>query len=326
MKDLLRYLEDNRRLFDLPEGQELAIELHAPWSPSFTGRCMYKVRPKHSPGPLIAIQDRMALNGKVCAKSPYEPEFHRIVNKFLPARRGAFEVDGSGYFWSEYVDGPSLKSLLLHGGENNGGIWTAVSELAGVITMFQEDTASESSAYIPELLALVLPRIEDESLSTLLKKFAEAFARRALLCSWSHGDLWLEDVLYARNAFFVLDWEWALNTAPIGSDLIDLYITSAEHILNIPTEKAWRDFLEGRIVHLQSLRREIQALWSRTALDRNCRKHIIVYALIRSMGRVMAQNASEGIALISTYLRASIGTHRRSDYIYRHAQGYRFGG
>jgi len=320
MEALLRYLNQNRHRFNLPEEKEIIMELHAPWWSSRTGRCIYKVRAGSGPKYHIVIQDSLSLYGVQCVQNPYEPQFHRLVEVFLPARRGSFDLDGMVYFWSDYLDGDSLRTRIRE--KEGRDRWSVLFQLAHSIGELQKKHSFESSDFLSELVRLSLIKIGDDKLGSSFMQSTESlrgvltgFSRT--LCSWSHGDLWPEDVFVRDEALKIIDWEWAVQAAPIGVDLVDLYITAAEHILDIPTRQAWLSFFANRIQRLQILATEISALWSSVSLNREDRKHVVIYALIRSAGRVIAQDGYDMLSLVNTYINlASALLEDRVPFVY----------
>jgi glucosyl-dolichyl phosphate glucuronosyltransferase len=305
MKALLQYIENNRNTFNIPGGK-LFLELHAPWRLSRTSRSTYKVRSETNSRYHLIFQDGISLQGIRCLQNPFEPEFHHIVNSFLPGHRGSINIDGLVYFWSDFMEGSSL-GTNMRSNKNNTESWLFVSYLAKLIGELQKQSAHASADFLSKLKEITRRQINDTNLFSLYEHAVDQYISILTnwpnnACSWSHGDLWTEDIIVNKELLCIIDWEWALSVAPIGADLIDLYITSAEHVLSIPTEQAWLSFFTNKITQLQPLAKEISVLWSSVGFKQDDCKRIVIYTLIRSAGRVIAQEGYEGFPLFNTYL------------------------
>jgi hypothetical protein len=126
--------------------------------------------------------------------------------------------------------------------------------------------------------------------------FGHAFKSYPLPCAWSHGDLWPEDIFVTDGGIKIVDWEWALPSAPVGCDLVDLYVTTAEHVLGMGPADAWGSITAQAPGRLQPLKDELDNLWTAKGLGRSQRTVVLIYALIRAAGRTLCQEGQMGTA------------------------------
>jgi hypothetical protein len=171
----------------------------------------------------------------------------------------------------------------------------------------QIETVSASSDYYNELKELMNQKITRKENSIFFGKFGENFDISLyqdpikIPCSWSHGDLWSRDIFLSDKSWRIIDWEYCLNVAPLGSDIIDLYVTIAEQNLKISTPDAWRGFLFDEIPLLSQVRGKIFSFWAIAGFNDEQKKSVYLYALIRSIGRIISQDGTINKSDLESY-------------------------
>lgn len=303
--ELIHYLENHRNVFGLPENERLAVELLAPWRLSRTGRCRYLARSQEDDRRLLVIQDSRSIFGLVETQNPYQPRFHKKVERYLPARRGSFLFKGKTYYWAGYLQEKSLHSSLKNSPIDRA--WKSLAAFAQEYGQWQLADAASSDLFLEGLLDLIRSGMDQPILQNWFDHYVSSridLCRQysPLLCSWSHGDLWPAEIFIGDNSWKILDWEWSLEAAPIGSDLIDFYVTLGEHVLEVPISKAWEGLFQDGLPQLSPLRKELMILWSQAGIDPKAREGILCYALLRSLSRVLVQEGFSGLDLVNTYL------------------------
>jgi len=303
MDKLRKYFNRKRNYFRLPDDADISISLQSPWRISRTSRCRYHVYSPLVQGQEIIVQDDTSLYGIRCGQNPYEPAFHSLVEDILPLKRGSFNLDHRTFYWSERMKGLSLHALF--GDQERDNAWKIVHDFSDRIRNLQEKNAFHSSNYLSEWIPLCMEKIGNPSLTSHFMKFSyqiRSILKGPAICSWSHGDLWPGDVFYEDGIFRLIDWEWAVNSAPLGSDLIDFYVTAAEHIIGQSSEKAWLSLLCDGISQLKTVRKNIFDPWIAAGLSKGQITQYILYALLRHAGRVTAQDGYFGFPILDMYM------------------------
>jgi len=290
---LIDYLERNRELFKIPENEKIAIELYPPWRKSHNGTCQFVVYVGKKRIKQLIIRDSISLYGIRCGINPYQPQFYAVVNNFLPEYTGNFFIDNKEYYWSNWIQEKPLISIIS---ENlrDPDTWKLVSDFVQKFSLAQIENSSLSSDFYDELKELINQKTTQKEDNTVFKEFCGLYTpilnnQIKVPCSWSHGDLWSQDIFLVGYSWRIIDWEYSLLVAPLGSDIIDLYVTIAEHNLKLSTPDAWRGFWFNEIPQLSKLRENIFSVWSTAGFDDEQEKSAYIYALIRSIGRIIHQ-------------------------------------
>ena len=303
------YLAQNRAHFGLPSGHALQVTLLAPWRQSNTSRPLFLARCMHESRYRIAIQESISITGIRCRNNLYEPSFHEKINYLLPKYRGSFFLNHSEYYWSEFINYPSLlfpKKNMLFG-------WRIkkcaddLSRLSKIILDLQEDHKHLSSLYISDTKQLITENIGKKSLSDLFFKQTESYWSWVeecpdLLCSWGHGGLWPKDIFMFDQHVKLIDWEWAMESAPIGSDIVDFYIYCCEALVNLTFEQALSSLMTGGICLLRAVRQELLRKWEQLNVQPQHQKCILVFSILRRLGILIADEGYPGQRHIPLHL------------------------
>ncbi|MFA6362428.1 hypothetical protein [Methanoregula sp.] len=290
---LIDYLEKNRKLFKIPENEKIAIELHPPWRKSHNGTCQYIVYVGKKRIETIVIRESISLYGIRCRCNPYKPQFSEDVDNFLPENKGSFSLNNKEYYWSDRIQEKTLMSIISEN-PRDPDTWKLVSDFFHKFSSTQIENSVLSSDFYDELKELINQKIKQKEGTLVFEEFCDLNIlkfndQKKVPCSWSHGDLWSQDIFLVGTSWRIIDWEYSLQVAPIGSDMIDLYITLAEHNLKMSTPDAWRGFWYNEIPQLSKLREDIFSVWSTAGFDDEQEKSTYKYALIRSVGRIISQ-------------------------------------
>ncbi len=307
MQTLIETINHHRKALALPDQGTLTVELRAPWRFSNTGRCLYVVRLAGSHQALLALQDGVSLSGAPCPQNPYEPaRFATEVESLLVPNRGVLEWGRRSLYWAHWINAPTLDSRLRVARRNaNGG--SALMQTARLIGDLQGKTVMAERGYFTALLNHVTGLLPRESLPRLVFDYEELSAVYPLPCAWSHGDLWPEDIFITDAGVTIVDWEWALPCAPVGCDLVDLYVTTVIHALGLKTDEAWRSLSGQSPGRLQPLRDELDRHWATHNLDSTQRTAVIIYGLMRSALRILCQDGRMGVSLADQLFRIAAG-------------------
>jgi len=296
MHSLLEIVDHRRQALGLPAQGPLAVELHAPWRESRTGRCMYLVRRADDDLPLLVLQDSVSLAGLVCRQNPYAPTGLDVgVDALLPDRRGVLDWEGQPRFWASWIAAPSLASLLRRA-NGTAGAWETLVPIARRVGELQAAVAATHQGFFDTMVRRVLETLGHGELSEIFQSFGRALGSYPLPCTWSHGDLWCQDIFVTDQGVKIVDWEWALPGAPVGCDLVDLYVTTAEHVLAMEGAAAWLSLSAQAPGPLQPLKAELDRQWTATGLGTAQRIVVVIYALIRAAGRILCQEGPTGSA------------------------------
>jgi len=174
------------------------------------------------------------------------------------------------------------------------------------VNNYQEKHISTETNYFNQLIEIILVKTDDKKLASEFIKSTE-YLRKWLpdnikiTCSWSHGDIWPKDI-FSGNKIKIIDWEWALREAPLGVDIIDLYLTTAQHILNFSMFDSWISFINNSIIVLQPLYQVLLKTWHTHNFDDIIIRNILLYVLFRAWGREIAQDGYRGFSNKSAYL------------------------
>lgn len=311
MKALRAYIRENHEELRLSTGG-FALELHTPWRQSRTGRCQYLVRDEGRSEYRVVIQEGLSLHGVTCTQNPYEPSFHQKVESLLPRSRGSFNLGGVPYYWAEFVDQTSLQIVLeskrgRHARDNRRReLVNAVSRIGDL----QTKDATRSTDYVAGLDRVCSELIGDRVLFSYYRSVTQPIREHLenqppLPCSWSHGDLWPRDVLVGGDTLRVLDWEWAFPIAPIGADLLDLYVTSVGLVFGFSFTEVLSGLQGKGGARMPAVVAEISRACNSLGFEPKMRRGVVLFCLMRSVGRVLAQDGANRIALIEEYCKVA---------------------
>ncbi len=290
---LRNHLDANRAAFGLSEQAALRVELRAPWRQSCLSRCHFFVRHAGETVPRLVVTDAMPLYGPSAPLS-----LPPLASPFMPAG-GTFELEGAVYGWSRFVDAPSLLDCLGDRPQQHG--LALISRFATCLAADQGERAVDAPLPLAALQEQCLARMASPKVGARFLVFAGqaallADADRPRRCSWSHGDLWPPDVFVEKDRFLMVDWEWATPAAPLGADLVDLHVTLAEHWLAVPTVAAWRSLVAPEAGFPAPVREVLD-----TVVRGRDKLEAVLYALVRAVGRVLAQDGLAGMPQVENY-------------------------
>jgi hypothetical protein len=225
----------------------------------------------------------------------------------LPARRGEFTIGSRTFYWSDY--NPS-RSLLDVAQRDNPNFLDAIAKLATCLLQRQAEQRKVSSEYLDDNHQLFQTRIHDQRLQAAFdamtsQHFGSLANHAECVCSWTHGDLWIKDVFMQSGLPCIVDWEWATEIAPIGCDVIDLYVSTASAIFGMSSGTAWTGFLLDTIAELKPLRRLLVAAWDSAEMNASQCRIVCQFTLWRCVARVVAQEGLLGSRTIEQYLRVA---------------------
>lgn len=260
-------------------GNDISIELYAPWRVSQTGRVAYYVYIGDSQAPSFVVKDT---NSFFWLHPMYSsPSFK---SSFMP-KHGMFILQGRSFEWSEFVNGCSLRGIL----SEQAGEADALLLHTFMVNYLAEQKESAIVGPVPFTLMRenCLTRMYEQKARRVFTQLCEVFPGDddvpSFPCSWSHGDLWGEDILVRDDSFTVLDWEWSLPLAPLGADLVDLLIGRAVMDCGLSFSEAWKDAFKGQSLSFGALRAALP-------FKADEWKILVGYCALRSLGRELAQD------------------------------------
>jgi glucosyl-dolichyl phosphate glucuronosyltransferase len=299
MQHIESYLDRNREKMGLPAQGRIFVELHAPASNSRLHRLHYRVRVGSEPNYSVVIQNDRSLEGHLCRVNPYEPYFAAKVAPLLVPRRGAFSAASSRYYWAEYMKGQSLLDQLRN--DRQGSAYPKLLAIAERILAMQAKCATRTPSAVASLCDLIQDKIDEPKMSQQWRRQAAPLLALTSsvpqhILSWSHGDLWPMEIFGEADPCILIDWEWAHPEAPLGVDLIDLYLNTAQHALGASYEESWIGLLDNSIHALTDLGAWLRSSLVRNHPDRPSVTATLLYGLLRWWGREVAQEGPPALS------------------------------
>ncbi|MFQ3574332.1 MAG: hypothetical protein SNJ53_06840, partial [Thermodesulfovibrionales bacterium] len=249
----------------------------------------------NNPNPILIISNANSLNGVLCTQNPYSPIFRDSVVPLLPLRCGAFKIGDNIFYWSKFINHENLLTEL----KQNFNIKKIV-RLAYLLLKMQKTEYLSKKSILSELLELVSSKTSDTNLANFFDSEITficniCFDDNDIPSSWSHGDLWPKDIYsIEEDRFIIIDWEWALNKAPISVDLIDLYLTTVEHVFNkTDLYDCFIAFFYNTIKEMALLRNIVFHYWQKNNLTKKDICFILLYVMIRWWARELVQQGEE---------------------------------
>ena len=293
-------LSENRALFDLYGEGVLSVELRAPWRVSGSSRPLYYIYCGDASMPSLVVKDAQPLfaPSPPLAVAPF-------ISSLMP-RQGVFSLLDQVFVWTEFIQGLALLDILRRDQPHNclkrlfsrlrgrsddfpPATRKVFVEFAQCLLAEQVEQAQQASMSLGELCSILEPRIAFPGGRNMLRDFLGAcyplHTPVLVLCSWSHGDLWPRDIFITPAGFRVIDWEWSAPQAPLGADIVDLLVTTAQHALGYTMEESWSALFRRSMPLFNSiqdmvLRHHTPETW-----------HMLLqYCLLRSLGRELAQD------------------------------------
>jgi hypothetical protein len=303
MRELQKSLAEHRHSFGWSESNlPVVVRAMAPWRDSLLTRCSYLAFPHNRPELAIRLMERKTLLGVPCPADPYSPTFHQVVSELLPKRRGYLAE--SELFWAEEVRGRSLLSIK----EQAWSDAYAIPFLRAFWTL-QSDSRDHQRNYGSFLVKLCDERVSDPTVRTLAVRIVTTLLPGPeelsvpVRAGWSHGDLWPADVLQTNTGFVVLDWEWSTPLAPLGSDLIDFWVASAEHHAGYSPSQAWTALVSNDPVARHPLLEYVRSELTSCHPDSGQIMKTLRFALARCCMRALAQDGPRIVPYVEAIVR-----------------------
>lgn len=296
MKRIVQYVETQRSTFGLAPDSPLHVELRAPWRVSYIGRAHYVV---HQGGmPELFIKHHSPLCGSIKAAPEYFPI---AAEALLPRLCGSFELDGAWYSWAKRADGLSLQDTIrdmLNPVALESLLLTTKSILDAQVA-----SATVAMFHAQDFLAYAASHMQAEAHSLLHHTLQKMNVQDlpALPCSWGHGDVWAKDIFLREKTCTLVDWEWATDNAPLGADIVDLYVTTAEHVLGASPLQAWQSLRQSPIPLLRGVRGLLFSVWQQYGMMPEQQIAVCQYALWRAAVRVIAQERYRGQGFLAIF-------------------------
>ena len=294
------YLDQHRNYFNLPEEREIIVRLQAPWRISRTSRCIYWVKLEFDPEYRLVIQEATSLSGIESARNLYEPTFWDKVNDLLPKNRGKIKIESSWYYWSDFFAAPSILELATKQGwftktETDGSSRQILEEVVNQFISRQATNITISSDYIQENKELILVNLGNPQLIQFFLSNTQPIwdwleALPPIPCTWADGALWPKDIFIVENKLKIIDWEWAVEQAPIGSDIYEFYLFCCEIFWGMDYCDAVKIFEKDGIEQLSFIKETLVQLWQRLSLVQSDFNIIVVFVLLRQYGRILADD------------------------------------
>ena len=309
---LRHYLNHNRQIFNLPESGELVVRLQAPWRISRTSRCLYWVKLTTDKTYRLVLQEVTSLSGITSSRNLYEPSFWQIVDDFLPDNRGTIKIDACRFYWSESYIVPSILDTVksqrrLSKSKFSFSHQDILENITRQFLIRQVSNSSISTQYLQETKQLIFANLGNSNLINLFIAQTQSIwcwleTVPPIPCSWAYGGLWPKDIFVIQDKIKIIDWEWATEVAPIGSDIYELYLLSAEHLCDFTLQDSFQAFETDSIDSLSSVRKEVLLIWQRLQINIKFQKAIKVFVLLRQLGRTLADDGYTSLEIEQPYM------------------------
>jgi len=244
---------------------DLSVRLALPSQQTGTGRVRYEIASHGELAPKlvaqVALQGREALTGV----NPYVPAVRAVgeLHDLLPLPAGCLTVGERKVYWASWNAWPALeasdgelpKFAAVCRRLRSAPWWPAHRDAAAderasaIILSTLERCAKSANAEVAAGLA---------SLSrTSCRRFAHSF---------SHGDLWHQDILMgAHDRLCLLDWEWASDSRVAGTDLFEFATSTIGMRHRCTSDAAFTRLLWGGDILESAFREELRELMARIA-------------------------------------------------------------
>ncbi len=322
MITLQSYIDQKRAYFNLPASGKISCVLRGPWRRTNTGRCLYFVRMAREDSYRLVIQETTTMQGKECLQNVYQPQFSQDIQQLLHPQTGRFSIGLQSYYWCGFYDTHSLLDDILnrkprkHTSQDSSNL----RKVAETFLELQTAGVHNNTGWLPLAKEMILEKIAEQPLIDLyLQKTAHIWQWLSqyenVPCSWGHGALWPKDVFIINNQVKAIDWEWAIPTAPLGSDIVNFYFSCAEHIFDIPFNEIPKAFIGNQISGLSAMHQYLVSTWRETEMCNTTSNAVIVFTLLRKLARLLAEDGYPTALSLQQHISA-IQLYMKNPFVY----------